>query len=299
MPAEEMRALVGAYALTLGLALIVLWVSARRRDRQEAVSRRLEGSPNAAGDGRSIRALGDAGRLQLTKTACLGLALGIGFAAGSALSYPIGGFVGLLAGWAVVGIADTAAAGRRRVTMNRAFGEFLRDLEIAAASGELAWQATSQAVARTEGPLRERLERALAAHRAGTALADALAGIPELAHSPDYVGLLQALRLHDQSGASLAGMVSATVARAEDTLLLEGETTAKLADAKWTARILAAVPPVLVLYLLFFARWALAPLTEDAAGVTALLVGAGLWLAGIVAIWRLTVVPAEFSGAGQ
>jgi len=294
-----MRALVGAYAFAVGLALIVLWVSARRRDRQQAVSRRLEGSSSPVGDDKRLRAPAESGRLRLTKTAWLGLAVGIGFVAGSALSYPTGGFVGLLAGWLVVGIADTATAGRRRVTMNRAFGQFLRDLELAAASGELAWQAVSQAAARTEGPLRERLERALAAHRAGTALADALAGIPELAHSPDYAGLLQALRLHDHSGASLAGLVSATVARAEDALVLEGEMTAKLADAKWTARILAAVPPVLVLYLLFFARWALAPLTEDSAGVTALLVGAGLWLAGIVAIWRLTVVPAEFGGSGQ
>jgi tight adherence protein B len=132
---------------------------------------------------------------------------------------------------------------------------------------------------------------ALRAHQAGQPLLMALSGQQELTLLPEYRCLLQALWLHNETGASLSSLLADVVDRAEESLHLQRELAAKLGEARWTARVLEVVPVALYAYMQLTDPGALVPLREDAFGRQALWLGAGLWLLGMAVLARMQRPP--------
>lgn len=173
---------------------------------------------------------------------------------------------------------------------------FLRDLQMIASSGDGAVRCLQRAVARTGGPLADVLNPAILAIQAGIPPYEALAGIEDLRTSERYGDLLQAVWLHVETGASFVRLLEECVRRGEDAAFLRGELDAKLAEARWTARVLSLVPLAVVAYMVVFSPFALTPMLADPAGVAALAAGAVLWAVGLVVVARMQRPPADVGG---
>jgi len=189
---------------------------------------------------------------------------------------------------------ETARLRRRRRLISTGVGSLLRDLYLMASGGDTAARCLSQCVERTSEPVRSLIAPALIAVQTGRGLYQALADVAELTTAAAYRDLLQIAWLHSETGASFASMLAENVERREESAMLLGELDAKMGEARWTARILALVPVAVAVYTLAFSPFSVGPMLADPTGKAALVIGSGLWAAGLVAVWRMQIPPTGF-----
>lgn len=143
--------------------------------------------------------------------------------------------------------------------------------------------ALEQAAHQVSGPLKRDLEAVLSEYRLGISLSGALRSWKARARSPDVDFLVEALELIRQVGGSTSQPLVHAAAALENRRRDREEAWAHLAEARLSAGIVAAMPPLMV-FLLARAQdeswrvlWATAP------GHLALAFAAVCWLTGVTA----------------
>jgi|GEM_PF-1868143 len=222
----------------------------------------------------------------------------LGWLVGMMFRGPLGGILFAIACLGASQIQRLAHAARRRRAVAVGLRWLIRDLQLVASSGETALKCIGKAAERAPEPVRALLTSAVLAVQMGKPLYQALARVQELAAFESYRDLLQIAWLHTQTGASLASMLSESVRRADEAAIMQGELEAKLGEARWTARVLATVPMGVLAYMMLYSPSSFQPMLDDPSGVSALLVGGGLWVAGLLLVARMQVAPASLGVEG-
>jgi len=280
-----------AAALALAIQLLASGMAVNRRAGIHAIRTRLQGA--AAGDQRRNvtgrhavtdqvnRLMGS--DLPSTALFCLAATGGlIGLLLGQIMSLPMLGRALML----IVGSLGVVAwRCRKAATRFRNLGSlvssFLRELHLSAAAGETASRSLAHACERAPEPLHSLLHQAWLAVQAGEDMATAYGRLQPLVASASYQGFVYALWLHEKTGASLGELLGVVLDQADEALLAQGELSARLAEARWTARVLAVIPVALLVFLRLAQPDLVLPLASDPIGRQALAVGFCLWLAGI------------------
>lgn len=182
---------------------------------------------------------------------------------------------------------------RRRITRERRRRELeatlsgtLTELSELLRAGLGLLQTLETAHASARGIWRELWGRVLQRYRTGQSLGSALASLEEEG-VPVLSLFVRACAIHGCHGGDLA---SACLLLAEDQrerLLLRREALAKSAEARFTARFLAAVPLVMGIYMLIAAPGMVRTLVVEPAGRLALVYAAASWGVGSWLVGRL------------
>ncbi|MBX5464714.1 MAG: type II secretion system F family protein [Clostridia bacterium] len=180
-------------------------------------------------------------------------------------------------------------ARRRREAMEEAMEAAILEISEALRAGASIFLAVEQAARHAEPLLAPHLEQVLRLYRSGVSLSLALRHLEEVPGCEEGGRRLgQVLRLHRRTG----GDPRLALARLSESLRRErqrrAQQAARTAEARWTAHFLAALPPLIFLYMVATGASPLGLLGASPAGRVALAYALLSWLAGIGVVDRLT-----------
>lgn len=190
----------------------------------------------------------------------------------------------------VARLVPARPAARRRA-MEAALPEVLDVLRAAIAAGAAPAQALGVAAAVAPPPLAAWVEQAAAATRVGVPAGRALAAAGEAAGLVDLVVAGAALELAATSGAPPGAVLAGVATAAADRLRARQARWAATAQARLSARVVAAMPLLFVLVLAATAPGDAAFLVREPAGWLTLGAAAVLELGG--ALWAARIVEGE------
>ncbi|MDI3299492.1 MAG: type II secretion system F family protein [Bacillota bacterium] len=178
---------------------------------------------------------------------------------------------------------------RQREALEEAMEAAILEISEALRAGASLFLAVEQAAEHADPLLAPHLEQVVRLYRSGLPLSQALGHlerVPGCEESGRRLG--QVLRLHRQTG----GDPRVALARLSGSLRQErhrrAQQAARTAEARWTAHFLAALPPLIFLYMGATDASPVALLWGSAAGRTALAYATLSWLLGIWVVDRLT-----------
>ena len=216
----------------------------------------------------------------------------------------LSGLVGLLVGRGslVLGIvfllggaiAPWMYLGRKRSKRFKAFGAGLPDT-LSLLSGSLAAglslaQSVDTIVREGSEPIAGEFRRVLAETRLGVPLEDALEGVAERFASDDFAWVVMAIKIQRQVGGNLAELLDTVAATMRERQYLLRQVRSLSAEGRLSAYILAALPPLFLLYLLLTQRDYVMPLFTEPVGwvilgtAAVLLVAGSLWMKKVVSV---------------
>lgn len=167
----------------------------------------------------------------------------------------------------------------------------VRSLSSALAAGLNLDQALAVAATQAPPALRQPLGRAAAAYRLGAPLPSALAVLAPHCPAAELDLLIRAVALGLRCGGSLPRLLGSLALVLQERRLLRAELAARSSEARWSARLLAALPPLLAIYLAGVNPGMLAPFWRLPAGRTALVIAIAWWGLGAGLLWRLVRPP--------
>ncbi|TIC81305.1 VWA domain-containing protein [Nocardioides sp. GY 10113] len=301
--------LLGAGALGLGLAGILAVVLAGRggpTDAQRRIAALLGEGPatpsgpgGATADGLRASAVGAAERVvrgdfgarlaqrltgaAVSFTPAEWVLLNAGTAVAAAtVGFAIGG-----AALAVLALAGGAAGPEaylrfRHSRRLRAFAaqlpETLTLMSGGLSAGLSLAQAVDTVVREGQEPMAGELRRALAEHRLGVGIEDALDGVADRMGSEDFAWLVMAVRIQREVGGNLAEILTTVAETLREREYLRRQVQTLSAEGRLSAWILGALPVAMLCYMLVANRDFARPLYTEALGL-AFLGGAAVLLA--------------------
>ncbi len=240
--------------------------------------------PGPAGGGWIEDRLGRAGwRLKPAEFALAWTgAIGLGAAGG----WSLGGTLGLLSGMTLGGalpwwLVRRVAAGRRRATEG-ALEVFLVGVAAAQKAGLSLVQSLQNARVEAGQPLDGELEQVLAEYEVGVPLLEALQGLRQRIPSEEVGLFLAALEVNQASGGRLTEVLSHLAETVRQRRLSRLDLAAKTAEVRYSAVVIAMVPPFLGAYLYHYESRLFSPLLTDPVGRLAFGLAALLWCAGVL-----------------
>ncbi|MFU8850955.1 type II secretion system F family protein [Micromonospora sp. SL1-18] len=214
-----------------------------------------------------------------------------GGALGVAVLGWLGLLLGLLLGWLGPRIYQSFRADRR----TRQFAEQLPDaLQLVTGSlrsGFSLGQSLDTVVREAPNPIAEEFGRALAEHRLGADLADALLRVAERVRSEDLKWVVMAIRIQHEVGGNLAEVLETTVDTMRERSRLQRHVRALSAEGRLSAWVLIGLPIVLGLFMFTLRGDYMRPLITQPLGIALLLAGVFLMVVGI--FWMVRVVKVE------
>lgn len=201
------------------------------------------------------------------------------------------GLVFLVLGVLVPWLALAVRRSRRRRAFEALLPETLQLMSGSLAAGLSLAQSVDTIVREGSDPIAAEFKRVLVETRLGVSLEDALEGVAERFESRDFAWVVMAVKIQRQVGGNLAELLETVAATMREREYIRRQVGALAAEGKLSAIVLAALPPVFLLYLLVANRDYVMPLFTDARGLI-MLVGAGLWLA-VGAFWMSRLVRVE------
>ena len=216
----------------------------------------------------------------------------VGAAALGGLAVGLAGLVlGLVFGWLGT-IAYLVLMTSRR---ERQFAEQLPDgLQLVIGSlrsGFSLSQALESLVREAPEPLAAEFGRAVAEHRLGADLSDALDRLAERTGSDDLGWAVMAVRIQRDVGGNLAEVLQTSVDTMRERDRLRRQVRTLSAEGRLSAWVLIAVPAVLSAFMVIYRKPYIMPLFTDPRGLMMLAVGSVLFVVGI--IWLLRLIKVE------
>lgn len=195
--------------------------------------------------------------------------------------------LGALGPWLLLGV--------RRARRRRAFAamlpETLQLMSGSMAAGLSLAQSVDTIVREGADPISTEFRRVLVETRLGVSLEDALDGVAERFESRDFAWVVMAVRIQRQIGGNLAELLDTVAATIREREYIRRQVSSLAAEGRLSAIVLAALPPMFLLYLLVANRDYVLPLFTDPRGVI-MLAGAAVWLA-IGGFWMSRLVRVE------
>ncbi len=203
----------------------------------------------------------------------------------------LGLLVGLVIGWLGTVIYQSARIARR----SRQFAEQLPDgLQLVIGSlrsGFSLNQALESLVREAPEPLAAEFGRAVAEHRLGADLSDALDRLAQRTRSEDLGWAVIAVRIQREVGGNLAEVLQTTVDTMRERARLRRHVRSLSAEGRLSAWVLICVPLVVGGFMAVYRRSYLMPLFTDPRGLVMLVGGSILFVVGIV--WMARVIRVE------
>jgi Flp pilus assembly protein TadB len=204
----------------------------------------------------------------------------------------IGGIIGTVLGWLGTQLYQTIRIDRR----NSAFVDQLPDgLQLVIGSlrsGFSLSQALDALVREAPQPVGAEFGRALAEHRLGADVSEALERLAQRTESEDLGWAVMAVRIQRDVGGNLAEVLQTTVDTMRERARLRRHVLSLSAEGRVSAWVLIALPIALSAFMLLYRRDYLAPLVESPVGITLLAGGGLLFVIGIFWIIRVVKVDA-------
>jgi Flp pilus assembly protein TadB len=199
--------------------------------------------------------------------------------------------VGLIIGWLSTVAYQIALIERRA----RLFAEQLPDaLQLVIGSlrsGFSLSQALESLVRESPHPIGAEFGRALAEHRLGADVSDALDRIAQRTRSEDLSWAVMAVRIQRDVGGNLAEILQTSVDTMRERARLRRHVRSLSAEGRLSAWVLICVPLALAGFMLLYRRSYLAPLFTDPRGLMMVIGGGILFVVGI--FWMVRVIKVE------
>lgn len=227
-----------------------------------------------------------AGEFVALTLALLAFALGIGLAIGSPLLTLILAVAAATGPYALL----VRSVARRRTKFEAQLPDVLDLVAASLEAGAGIVEALSLSVGETDDPLRTEVSRVLAATALGVPLVDGLREMATRVGSRDLDWTVEAIAVQQRTGGRLADVLRtvAVVMRGREEVRLE--VRALTAEGRLSAYILAALPPLFVVFLALVEPAYLRPLYATAVGLVLLVGTTVLVLVSFVAMLRLVKV---------
>jgi tight adherence protein B len=216
--------------------------------------------------------------------------IGGGIAMSVALG-PAGAPLGLVLGFVATMLYQTARADRRSSRFADQLPDALQLVIGSLKSGFALPQALDALISESPEPVRSEFGRALAEHRLGADLSDALERVAQRTGSDDLVWAVMGVRIQREVGGNLAEVLQTTVDTMRERSRLRRHVRALSAEGRLSAWVLIALPLGLGMFMFVFRRSYMTPLVTDPTGITMLVIGGLLFVLGIV--WLLRVIKVE------
>ena len=177
------------------------------------------------------------------------LSLGIAFISllGAFVAFsPMGAIVGACMSFAGVLLRASAIERRRRRELVEEMPGVFRSLAVSLGSGKTLSQAIEYVGTHGRGPVGERFARAALSVRCGASVSEALEELGRDLDAPGVELLATALLISQRTGSPLHGLFVSSAKMVEDKTALERMLVTKTAQARLSARIVCALPLLMV-----------------------------------------------------
>jgi tight adherence protein B len=202
-----------------------------------------------------------------------------------------GALLGLALGFLATMLYQTIRVDRRESRFSDQLPDALQLVIGSLKSGFALPQALDALVSESPEPIRSEFGRAMAEHRLGADLADALERMAQRTGSHDLVWAVMCIRIQREVGGNLAEVLQTTVDTMRERSRLRRHVRSLSAEGRLSAWVLIALPLFLGLFMFVFRRSYMVPLVTDPTGVTLLVAGSLLFVLGV--IWLVRVVKVE------
>lgn len=222
--------------------------------------------------------------------------LRVGVAAITAgLGYAVGGwFPGLLSlmlGWLLTQLYQTIRIERRATRFTEQLPDALQMVIGSIKAGFSLPQALDALVREVPEPASVEFGRALAEHRLGADISEALERMAQRNKNADLIWAVMAVRIQREVGGNIAEVLQTAVDTMRERARLRRHARALSAEGRLSAWILIGLPAVLALFMFIFRRDYMMPLVTDPRGVSMLIIGGLLFVIGV--FWMIKVIKVE------
>jgi tight adherence protein B len=180
---------------------------------------------------------------------------------------------------------------RRKAAFTSQLPETLQLMAGSLAAGYSMPQAIDTVVREGQQPIADELNRTLVEARLGVPIEDALESVATRMQNQDFAWAVMAIKIQREVGGNLAEVLRTVAETLREREYLRRQVRALSAEGRFSALILAALPPLFALYLLFVRPDYLALLYTDPLGIAMVLVG--LMLLGFGVLWMRKIVNIE------
>lgn len=191
---------------------------------------------------------------------------------------------------AVAGAWAHAAEDRRRERMREAVPDALQSMGVCFQTGLSLVQTLEQAGSEAKGPLQPLFAQASHRLQMGGSTSDALASLAKDDAVPELAFVAVALDVQHQTGGSMRQVLDAVRDTVESELELARSLRVQTAQAKLSARVVSAMPFVLIALFSLVSEDFLSPFFSSAAGIALLAVAFSMQAAGVLAVRRMLKV---------
>lgn len=229
-----------------------------------------------------------------TALVTLGIGAALVLVAAGALTGTLALLVALFAaGLAVLGAVARQQRDAERERVRDAVPGALRSMSACFHAGYTLLQTFRQIAGESEGRLAACFERAAAGLETGKTADRVLEELRQDAALPELGFVVAALEVQHRTGGSLQPIIDAACDAVNEELSLRRALRVQTAQARLSARVVTAMPFVLLAALSIMTQDFLAPFFASATGVAVLGVALGMQVAGVVAVRRLLEVNDE------
>lgn len=198
-------------------------------------------------------------------------------------------FGAAVAGCALVALCAAVKndAERREAAVRDEVPDALRSVGVCFRAGLSLMQTLEQTASEMKGPLGELFLSAALVLRTGGTASEALALFRRRADEPELAFVAVALDVQHQSGGSLAAVLDAARESVESEIELARSLKVQTAQAQLSARIVTAMPFVLIALFSLMSPGFLAPFFESVGGMALLGAALVMQVAGVVLVHRM------------
>jgi tight adherence protein B len=203
----------------------------------------------------------------------------------------VGAVIGALIGYASTLLYQSLRVDRRTNQFAEQLPDALQLVIGSLKSGFSLPQALDSLVRESPDPVAAEFGRALAEHRLGADISDALERVAQRSQSEDLGWTVMAVRIQREVGGNLAEVLQTTVDTMRERGRLRRHVRSLSAEGRLSAYVLIGLPITLGLFMFIFRRSYMLPLVTDPLGIIMLSIGSLLFILGI--FWMTRVVKVE------
>ena len=218
-----------------------------------------------------------------------GIAIGAAFAGlvfkGGALM-----IVGLVVGAALPWWWLRRKHSKRQAAFNAQLAETLTLMSGGLSAGLSLPQAVDTVVREGQEPMASELRRALVEQRLGVTIEDALDGVGDRMESQDFAWVVMAVRIQREVGGNLAELLTTVSDTLREREYLRRQVRVLSAEGRFSGYVLAALPPIMFVYMLIVRPDFIRPLYTTGTGYVMIGIAVALLAAGQFVMSRLTKI---------
>jgi Flp pilus assembly protein TadB len=203
----------------------------------------------------------------------------------------IGAVIGLLLGWLLTVLYQSVRIERRTATFAEQLPDALQLLVGSLRSGFSLPQALDSLVREAPDPVGAEFGRALAEHRLGADVSEALERVGQRIRSDDLSWAVMAVRIQREVGGNLAEVLQTTVDTMRERGRLRRHVRSLSAEGRISGWVLAGLPIALGTFMFAYRGDYMRPLIADSVGRLMLLAGSLLFVLGV--FWMSRVVKVD------